>query len=315
MILRSVALAFVLSLAFAVPAVAWDPFAGNDDDTPTQSPDPAPYIAPGPAPMSEVTPPPGVYYVTDTYVGNVVATSGLVTMYTTATVHQSTGSYARVLEVVGTGMASQYDGRSFNGRGRLGDGRLVAGTYYENYVATATGFEAVSIVFFQDDAEIARLAAQAPASPAPTTSTARARTIGSSPAIPIRCCGVGDPPVGASPAPTGRPIRPVISFLPVSAPLAHIEVLRGRAVALWLRAFVGEREVSVRQWTLLSGDAGDAVALSGDGATPFRTAWTKLAPPGSAYELRFLIEAETESGRQATTTGMSVLVRAPALTE
>ena len=33
----------------------------------------------------------------------------------------------------------------------------MAGTYYENYVLTEAGFIPVSIVFFQDDAELADL--------------------------------------------------------------------------------------------------------------------------------------------------------------
>jgi len=146
---RAAVLAGLFTFCAASPALAWDP---------ERTTEPGP-IGPGSEPWSDPEPfiaPPGIYYVTDTYVADVVTTNGPLTTYSTETVHESTGSYARVLGDVGTGDESVFDGTSFNGRARLTDGREVAGTYYENYVLTADGFVPVSVVFFQDDAELAR---------------------------------------------------------------------------------------------------------------------------------------------------------------
>ena len=91
-------------------------------------------------------------------------------------------------------------------------------------------------------------------------------------------------------------------------------MLRGRRVTLWLRAFAGDREVPVRSWTLLSGESGRALATAGTGAAPFRAAWERLAPPGSAYVLRFRIEVDTRATGHALVDGaITVTVRSPAL--
>src|SRR5947209_12514808 len=146
---RAAVLAGLFTCRAASSALAWDP---------ERTTEPGP-IGPGSEPWSDREPfiaPAGIYYVTDTYVADVVTTNGPLTTSSTETVHESTGSYARVLGDVGTGDESVFDGTSFNGRARLTDGREVAGTYYENYVLTADGFVPVSVVFFQDDAELAR---------------------------------------------------------------------------------------------------------------------------------------------------------------
>ena len=179
---QSAAATLALLLLSSSPALAWDPFRERSDPpAPARDLDPAPFIAP----------PPGIYYVTDTYVADVVTSSGPLTTYSTATVHESTGSYARVLDTVGTGTSSAFDGSAFNGRRTLGDGRSVAGTYYENYAFIDGGFVPVSVVFFQDDAELARLRAigtSPPAVPTPPPSgpTAAARPIASACCLAVR---------------------------------------------------------------------------------------------------------------------------------
>jgi len=302
------------SLGLLLVSLCWSPALGRDLDedrrpapaTPTPGADPAPYVAP----------PPGVYYVTDTYVADVVTSTGPLTTYTTTTVHQSTGSYARVLETVGTGEASVYDGRAFNGRRALGDGRLIAGTYYENYVRTDVGFEAVSIVFFQDDAELARLLA---ATPSPGVGRPQPTPSRSSGPIDSGCCAATRPGRTAGPAPTApplRPIRPGISLLPASVPLAGLEVLRGRAITLWPRAFVDDREVPVRSWAVIRGDAGEPATMNGAGGVPFRTSWPRLANPGSTFDLVFRIEVDTpETGHRTVEATIAVVVRSPALVD
>lgn len=307
---RTSTAALVLLVVWSSPALARDPFRDEgrlDPPPPETANDPAPFIAP----------PPDLYYVTDTYVADVVTQRGTLTTYETTTVHESTGSYARVLDTVGTGASSAYDGSAFNGRRSLADGRLVAGTYYENYVLTESGFVPVSIVFFQDDAELARLLAvptphrEVASSPSPTSPAGTPRA-GAAP-----CCVVTAPV--ATPMQTAapvRPIRPGISLLPTSAPVSTIEVLRGRAVALFPRAFVGDREVPVRSWTVVAGEAGDAAASTGDGSVPFRSSWRRLASPGAAYQIVFRIDVDTPATGPRTVNGtIAVVVRSPGLQE
>jgi hypothetical protein len=305
---RTAALVLAILTLWSSPARAWDPFreeAPWEPPTSGQEPDPAPFIAP----------PPGIYYVTDTYVADVVTSSGPVTTYSTTTVHESTGSYARVLDTVGTGAASGFDGSAFNGRRALGDGRAVAGTYYENYVLTAAGFVPISIVFFQDDAELARLlgATPAPIVTAPVPSTPSTPPVTTRPGPP-ECCP-SQRPVVASPTPgPTRSIRPGISLLPVSAPLTTVEVLRGRAVSLYPRAFVDDRELPVRSWMVVAGEAGEPIAIAGSGGTPFMTSWRRLAPPGAAYDLVFRIEVDTpDTGHRTVDAVIAVVIRSPAL--
>jgi hypothetical protein len=319
--IRSAALAALMTLSTATPALAWDP-ERTSDGGPVAAPsepaaDPEPFIAP----------PPGIYYVTDTYVADVVTTDGPLTTYSTETVHESTGSYARVLGSVGTGDESVFDGTSFNGRTRLSDGRPVAGTYYENYVLTDDGFVPVSVVFFQDDAELARQrqrsepSAAAPPGLAPDDTTTVA-------APSTECCATWTPgpPTGGSRGDLrddgprelrdgpGPQIRPGISARPIGVPLTRFEVLRGRPIELWFHAFAEGREIPVRSWAFMSGEAGDAAALAGSGATPFRSAWDHLAPQGAAYDLRFrLVVAAPDAA--VIDAPVSIVVRSPALAE
>jgi hypothetical protein len=305
---RGVVIGLALSLLFSTPALAWDP--GRGEITPpaaTPPPDPAPYLAP----------PPDLYYVTDTYVSDVVTTNGALTTYSTTTAHESTGSYARVLDSVATGRSSVFDGDAFNGRAALTDGRAVAGTYYENYVLTPGGFVPVSIVFFQDDAETRRLALATPTPhvapsvmPTSTVRTTAAPVV----SAPATCChSGGNASPTPAPRPTPTPITPGISLSPLGAPLTRVEVLRGRAVALWPRALSGGVDAPVRTWALVSGEPGNADATSGVGGTPFVTAWDRLAAPGTSYDLAFRLVIAAPGGDRETVATIAVLVRAPAL--
>src|SRR5207237_510736 len=246
--------------------------------------------------------------------------------------HESAGRYARVLGTVATGVESACDGAAFNGRSSLTDGRGVAGTYYESYIRTDGDFVPVSIVFFQDDAELARLAQESQRANAPRGpgGSSGASTSPASAEIPIGpttepCCGgsvdraeVPDraeapdrTQVSDRPATIARvPLSPVISLEPASAPLTHIEVLRGRPIALWARAFARGREIPVDSWAIVAGETGSASRLAGGGGVPFRTSWDHLPPPGSSYALRFRIVADTpETGRDAVVAGGWVVVR------
>ena len=93
-----------------------------------------------------------------------------------------------------------------------------------------------------------------------------------------------------------------------------IEVLRGREISLWLRAFVDDHEIPVRSWRVLAGEVGDELSPVGSGAIPFRTSWRRLAPPGAAFQLVFRIEVDTpDTGHRTVETTIAVLVRSPAL--
>jgi len=257
-----------------------------------------------------VAPPEGIYLVTDVYAGESVVRSGPVTTYTTDTVHEITGSYARVLESVGTGGASAFDGASFNGRASLTDGRAVAGTYYENFVHTGSGFVPVSVVFFQDDSELARASAplQAPA-PAPS----------------------GTPPSVAAPGPSVAPIErsdaPVIGYVTPSTdagnraapaparatppasrvlPDRSIDVLRGRRISI---LFSG---VDVRAWRAVSTEGIALGPLSGTATEPFVIRWDRLAPPNTSWVSRFVLDYADGASHELL---VHVTVRAPGLVE
>lgn len=238
--------------------------------------------------------PSGLYYVTETYVGDAVTRDGPVTRYATITEHRSTGSYARVLTYVGTGIASRYDGRSFNGRARLADGRLVAGTYYETFVPHGTGFRPISIVFFQDDAEIARQRRDAPA-PAPS---------GVGPASPARH------------APAHAQVRAGVALARDGVTLERFEILRGRAFALWPRALVDGAPASILRWRFLSGEVVALGPAGGGAGTPFLARSDRLARPGGAWTLRFsVLVALPDGGTRSVEARIDAAVRSPALVD
>ena len=288
-------LVMVSVLAHAEPGLGRDPYRDEGD---LAGPGAASW-APEPAP---VAPPPGIYLVTDAYAGESITRSGALTTYTTETVHESTGSYARVLETVLTGGSSAYDGAAFNGRAALTDGRSVAGTYYENYIWTGAGFVPVSVVFFQDDSEIARERSRARAEPSPVVAAQRtpAPSSGSGPAATATL-----PPVRADPAspatPTPRPVRPSVLL-----PDRSIEVLRGRRTTI---SFFGD---DVRSWRFLSGEGVALGALAGSAADPFVARWDVLAPAGVTWVVRFLVGYADGTTHERV---LRIMVRAPGLVE
>jgi hypothetical protein len=286
-----------LTLTVSSPARAWDP----DLEDPA-APAEAAAWTPEPAP---VAPPEGIYLVTEAYVDDVVTRSGPVTTYATETVHEITGSYARVLETVPTGGSSGYDGAAFNGRAALTDGRSVAGTYYENFVRTDSGYIPVSIVFFQDDQEIARAGrTDVPASGSTPLTSAPAPAV-SAPAGAV--APIVDPAGGRAPideredrVPPVAPGRP--TFAP--APDRSFEVLRARRIALSLDG------PGVVRWRFVSGDAVALGPLGGGAAERFFARWDRLAPSGESWVTRFLVDLADGTTREIA---IRVTVRAPGL--
>jgi hypothetical protein len=307
-----VALAALLAatLAASSPACAWAPDADVDHIDP---PDGGGWV-----PTAEpVAPPDGIYLVSETYVDDVVSHDGPVTSYSTETVHEITGSYARVLESVPTGAQSGYDGSAFNGRAALTDGRAVAGTYYENYIRTDDGFVAVSVVFFQDDLEIARaneVAAQAPAPPgrpAPAAEgPATPAPVAEGPATPAP---VAPPVAQVSPrvddAPSNRndgPAGPADHGSPPPLPDVTIEVLRARRVAI---PFVYPGAV---RWRFVSGEGVALGGLTGGRTDRFVARWDRLAIVGNAWVDRFQLDFADGTTRELV---LRIVVRSPGLVE
>ncbi len=285
------------------PALARDPYRDDIDER-----SPLPAWTPEPAPVAA---PPGVYLVTETYAGDSIVRSGPLTTYSTETVHEVTGSYARVLETVATGSSSAYDGAAFNGRASLTDGRGVAGTYYENYVRTDFGFVPVSVVFFQDDSEFARATA---VSSRPGQIPAPA----SAPGVTLVLPTAGAPGAATSPVPpaAGVPIdeRVVPPALPASPPDRgatvlldrSIEVLRGRRTPIALAG------ADVRSWRFLSGEVVALGTLSGGPGDAFVVRWDRLPAPNTTWVLRFAVDYADGTSHDHL---VRVAVRAPGLVE
>jgi len=283
-------------------ASAWDPFGDETADAgPATPPDPAPYVIPE-----------GVYLVTDVYVAAVVTTAGDTTTYSTTTMPETPGTYARVVDMVGTGGDSTFDGSSFNGRARLADGRAVAGTYYEDFVLTAGGLVSVNVVFFQDDSDTRQRAAGATAASGPEAP--------SSPDVPALPSGSSERTTGSleprapdeTPAPFAASAS--VALAPLGPSLDSIEVLRGRSVRLWLRATRDGVAIPVRTWRLVTGSTDLLSRREGGGADPCDAIWLTLPAPGSVWTLRFEVTSELAPGRTLMAT-IGVAVRSPALGE
>jgi hypothetical protein len=295
-------LASILLLS-SVPAYAREPL---EDELPRV---PAP---PVPDPVAFVVPA-GLYYVTDTYVADVIATSDTTTVYSTTTVHEAPGTWARVIDTVGTGASSAFDGMAFNRRGALTNGEALAGTYYENFVLTAGGYVPVSIVFFQDDSESRRrqglsssaVAPKASSSPPPAVTTAQRRD--DQIALP--------PFVGQQvPVEPARPtMRAGISLAPDGPTLAAAEVLRGRLVQFWPRVFANNVAVPIRSWRLVSAQP-DRISASTGSTQPLTAQWIRMPAPGVSWSLRFEIFSEV-APTERLEVEISVTLRSPALVD
>ena len=300
---RAAMLLLAVALLPPTQAQAREPF---ENESP-----PVPPVVPTPDPVAFVVPA-GLYYVTDTYVADVVATSDATTTYSTATVHESTGTYARVIDSVDTGASSAFDGTAFNGRGALTDGRALAGTYYENFVLTADGYVPVSIVFFQDDSETRRRAATS--SPYPSSSPA----VTSAPvAGPPDRRGVPTPVPSFRPQSTIAPVAPTlragIALAPDGPALTSAEVLRGRLIRFWPRAFANDTALTIRSWRLLSAQPDYASANTGS-SEPFVAEWLRMPAPGVRWSLRFEIFTEV-APLQRLEAEIAITVRSPALVD
>lgn len=253
----------------------------------------------------------GLYRVTEVYVADVVTRAGDLTTYSTRTRQQVTDTFARVLERVETGARSNYDGRAFNGRAALTDGGLVAGTYYENFVFDGARYRPVSIVFFQDDSELARRRA---ASPAPAPTRAPAATTAPIATAP-RPAAVVPPQVRTTPAPTLGPITVGVDPTGGAAILDRIEVARGARYPLRVNV---RGSATLVAWSLVAG-VNDAPNTAGWHAAtePLVGQWLRLPPPGETWTITLRVRVAPLSGGQLVErdAAIRVSVRSPAIVE
>lgn len=301
------------------------------------APEPEPIVLPHPeARRAEL----GLHEVTEVFAGHMVVTDGPLTTYTTETVSREPGTAARLIGTVATGETSAFDDAVLGGRATLSDGRPVAGAIYENYVWNGTDYIVNAYVFFQDDSELAPPPPAAPVSeptprPAPAATAAPPIAPVPPPSPPVAAVAIPTavatplvedvppvpvqvPPVPA-PTPTPRPSARVeagIAAAPQADPLARIEVLRGRAIALWIRAAVDGIPARVASWQLHAGELVTLGPLSGTGDEPLLATWRTVTPPGAAYTVRVRanVDVPGEGAREALAT-VDVVVRAPALVD
>jgi hypothetical protein len=298
---RAATMAIAIVLLSSEYANARDPFQDERHSFPpiVERADPVAFVVPT-----------GLYYVTDSYSGQVISTSGATTTYSTSTVHESPGTYARVIDMVDTGASSAFDGSSFNSRGALTDGRALAGTYYENFVLTAAGYVPVNIVFFQDDSESRRRVSVPSPTPAASAPVATARPGGS--VVASRAV--------VTPAPSFRPILPIapaasfragVALAPDGPTLGSAEVLRGRLVHFWPRAFANDIAVPIRSWRLLSAQP-DHISATAGNLEPLAAQWIEMPDAGVRWSLRFEIFTEFAPAERLEAQ-ISITVRSPAL--
>src|SRR5688572_22003548 len=345
--IRRLLLVVVLLVATASPAAArdpyWDDWSGEEPAVPNE-PEPiddvwwwqASAVEPAPPPPPVPVVPAGIYYVTEVYVADIISVSGPVTTYSTTTIADTPGTYARVVDTVSTGASSAFDGAAFNGRATLGDGRAVAGTYYENFVLAGGAFVPVSIVFFQDDS----VTVGTPTPPAPTPAP---------PAWPLFTPGPSVSPVPAvptpapvppqsgapAPVPTPRPdpwtarvvdtqvppapprpaprLRPGIAPSPLGDIAFTLEVLRGRAATIWFRALADGAPVPLTSWRVVSGDHVALAASSGGAEDPFRARWDVVTAPSETWVLRVEATVLVDGISYVTSGDIEIVVRSPAL--
>ena len=268
-------------------------------------------VPPVPDPVAFVVPS-GLYFVTDTYVADVIATSDATTVYSTTTVHESTGTYARVVDTVDTGASSPFDGMAFNGRGALTSGQALAGTYYENFVLTSDGYVPVSIVFFQEDSETKRR--QAVSSPAVTPKPSASPVAAVTTVRPRN--EVAAPPLIKEQVPI-EPARPTlragVSLAPDGPTLTSAEVLRGRLVRFWPRVFANNVAVPIRSWRLVSAQP-DRISATTGSTQPLAAQWLRMPAPGVSWSLRFEIFSEV-APTERLEAEISVTLRSPALVD
>ena len=296
--MRCALLAVALLIARPMPAYASLPPEDRGARVPTPTAAPAQL-------------PPDLYRVTEVYVANVVTRVGDNTSYSTATQHQVTNTYARVLDQVGTGSRSAYDGAAFNGRAILSNGTPVAGTYYQNYIFDGTTYRPVSIVFFQDDSEVARRRAQR--APLPTPAPVVRLPAASPTALPAPRPVVPPATPRVTPAASVGPITIGVDPTGGGAVLDRVEVARGATYALRVNI---RGAGTLLSWMVVAGvnDASNAPGWH-DPNAPLAGQWLRLAPPAQPWTIALRARVATPAGVVERDGSIAVWVRSPAVVE
>lgn len=259
------------------------------------------------------------YRVTEVRVADVTTRVGDLIRYETLTQHQETTSYARVLDTVATGEPSAYDGRAYNGRAALTDGRSLAGTYYEVGVVRGGALAVFGVVFFQDDSELLRRAGIAPPpasepDPAPLDAAPPEAAAPAPPADAARELDVRAPRSDPAPLPN---VRLGVDPTGGLALLRSLEVDRGRRYALRVNAASDGIPVVLERWSLAAGvdDASNEAGWRPPDAD-LAGEWLRLAPPGTPWRLSLRAEVRTADARiVAVDDVLEIWVRAPAVVE
>jgi hypothetical protein len=189
---------------------------------------------------------------------------------------------------------------------------------------------------FQDDAETARGTSATPAPARTSAPAAPAVTVTPSPAptpIPVAIAtpppalaapSLGDapaqptepPPPPAAPPPATRVVSAGIALAPQADPVSRAEVLRGRRVPLWVRAWVDAVPARVTSWRLLSGELTALGPVSGTGDEPLVARWLEVGPPGTTFPLRMRAGVDVPGeGVRELDVSIDVVVRSPAIVE
>jgi hypothetical protein len=230
------------------------------------------------------------------------------------------GTTARLVATVATGEASSFDGLVFNGRMTRADGQAVSGSVYANYVWDGYDWIFDRYVFFQDDSEIGPIAAPVALPPAPGAEGPPPAPVIEPPAFVaplVEGAGPDAPSVPTSDAVDPvrqRDVRAGIALAPQGDPLGRIEVLRGRRIALWVRATVDGSPARVIAWTLASGDLAALGPVRGSGEEPLVAMWPSVATTAFPIRIVATVEVPIEGSREIET-GIEVIVRSPALAE
>ncbi len=306
--MRHVPLALLLLAFSAAPALGYDPEARRSAErTPPSA------AAPD---LESVAGRWGLHRVTEPYVADRVTRTGDLTVYSTDTERKVTSTFAKELQTVSTGERSRLDGSSFNGRTALTTGEPVAGTYYENYVWASERFVAVSIVFFQDDSELARRLSRE--RPAPPESLDPALPPGAVSPPPDRT-GDRERDSDRDRDQDAAPPTLVIGVDPTggAALRQSLEVARGRRYALTVNVRAREPLV-LEAWQLVAG-IDDAANPAGWRPAAERLAglWLRLPAPDTAWPLTLRVRVRrASSGASFVAAGVvRIFVRAPAIVE
>ena len=117
------------------------------------------------------------------------------------------------------------------------------------------------------------------------------------------------------PRPGSGVVRAGVALGPQADVLTEIEVLRGRAVRLWIRATVDGVPARVISWRLDSGDVTALGPIAGSGDDPFIAQWIAVGQADDVFVARFDATVEVSGSTVIAPATILVAVRSPAIVE